>query len=150
MNTVLYLSASGATYETDAYTPADITRLVRGHGLHSLSSSDLQFDFWFSPVLTGCQRRVNHVATELLLATTGFTPKDVPMLRGAVVVATHDGDGDLDGLSWQQLDALVARHRAVSKRDRKALRRRIARDARRHPVMDPAITPQAGRPHAPA
>jgi len=148
MNTVLYLSASGATYETDAYTPADITRLVRGHGLQSLTSTDRQFDFWFSPALLHCQRRTNRVATELLLATTGFTPKDVPLLRGAVVIATHDTDGELDGLSWQQLDTLVARHHALTKRDRKRLRRRIGRD--RLPAAEALIAPAAGRPHAPA
>ncbi|MBU8824847.1 hypothetical protein [Mycolicibacterium goodii] len=150
MNTVLYLSASGATYETDAYTPADITRLVRGHGLHCLTSTDRQFDFWLSPALPTCQRRVNRVATELLLATTGFTPKDVPLLRGAVVIASHDADGELDGLSWQQLDALVARRHQLSSRDVKALRRRIVRDARREPLAESGVFPQLGRPHAPA
>jgi hypothetical protein len=151
MNTVLYLSASGANYETDAYTSADITRLVRGHGLQSLTSSDRQFDFWFSPALPGCQRRINSSATELLLATTNFTAKDVPLLRGAVVIATHDGDGDLDGLSWQQLDTLVSRRRALSKRALRVLHRRIDRDTRRQratAVSAPA--PAFGRPHAPA
>lgn len=150
MNTVLYLSASGATYETDAYTPADITRLVRGHGLHCLTSTNRQFDFWLSPTLAHCQRRVNRVATELLLATTGFTAKDVPLLRGAVVIATHDADGELDGLSWQQLDALVAHRHALSKRDLKALRRRITRDAHRETFREAALVPSMGRPHAPA
>ncbi|KWX68032.1 hypothetical protein [Mycobacterium sp. NAZ190054] len=131
MNTVLYFSANGAVYETRAYTKADIDKLVQDQGLHCLTSADHQFDFWFSPSARGCQRRTNQFATELLMATTDFTARTVPLLRGSVVVATHDADGDLDGLSWQQLDALAAHHRAVSKRDERLLQRRILRDERR-------------------
>ena len=55
----------------------------------------------------------------------------MPLLRGGVVVATHDSDGDLDGLSWGQLDLLVQRSRSLTERDERALSRRITRDARR-------------------
>jgi hypothetical protein len=55
----------------------------------------------------------------------------VPLLRGGVVVATHDSDGDLDGLSWQQLDLLIQRSRSLTERDDRVLSRRITRDARR-------------------
>lgn len=127
MNTVLYLSANGAAYETRAYSTADITRLIHDQGLQSLTSADRQFDFWFSPSARGCQRRVNRNATELLLATTSFDAKTVPLLRGAVVVATHDSDGDLDGLSWQQLDLLALRARTLTTRDDRRLNRRILR-----------------------
>lgn len=142
MNTVLYLSAKGAVYETRAYSPADITRLIQDQGLQSLTSADRQFDFWFSPSTHGCQRRVNRNATELLLATTTLDAKSVPLLRGAVVVATHDCDGDLDGLSWQQLDLLATRSRALTKRDDRLLTRRIVR-AERHlrRATVPAATP---------
>ncbi|MGV0849063.1 hypothetical protein [Mycolicibacterium phlei] len=144
MNTVLYLSVDGAVYETRAYSPADIDRLIHNHQLQCLSSADRQFDFWFSPSTPGCQRRVNRTATELLLATTSFTPKDVPLLRGCVVVATHDHDGDLDGLSWQQLDLLGDAGRSLPNREARALRRRIDRDDRRNgfaPRRSPAPQP---------
>ena len=131
MNTVLYFSPSGAIYETRAYTKADIAQLVHDRGLQSLTSSDHQFDFWFAPSTQRCQQRANAAATEMLLATTNFSARSVPLLRGCVVVATHDADGDLDGLSWQQLDLLVHRSRALSKRDERVLARRIARDERR-------------------
>ncbi|ANI42772.1 hypothetical protein [Mycolicibacterium vaccae] len=131
MNTVLYFTASGAVYETRAYTNADISKLVQDQGLQCLTSADNQFDFWFSPSARGCQRRTNQFATELLMATTDFTAKTVPLLRGSVVVATHDSDGDLDGLSWQQLDMLAALNRSVSARDERTLQRRIQRDERR-------------------
>lgn len=130
MNTVLYFSPEGVVYETRAYTSADIRDLVDNHGLESLTSTDRQFDFWFTPSTQLCHRRVNRNATEMLLATTRFTAKTVPLLHGAVVVATHDSEGDLDGLSWQQLDVLSKSSRNITKRDDRVLNRRIARDHR--------------------
>ncbi|MBB3601139.1 hypothetical protein FHT40_000772 [Mycolicibacterium sp. BK556] len=131
MNTVLYFSTRGPVYETRAYTKADIDRLVQNHQLHCLTSTDRQFDFWFSPSTARCQSRVNARATELLLATTKFTAKSVPLLPGSIVVATHDADGDLDGLSWEQLDLLVRKNRSLSDRELRVLDRRIARHDRR-------------------
>lgn len=131
MNTVLYFSPEGVVYETRAYTSSDIRDLVDNYGLESLTSTDRQFDFWFTPSTRRCHRRVNRSATEMLLATTRFTAKTVPLLHGAVVVATHDSEGDLDGLSWQQLDILSKSSRKVTKRDDRVLNRRIARDRRR-------------------
>jgi hypothetical protein len=131
MNTVLYFSPSGVAYETQAYTTADIAELVSDYGLESLTSTDRQFDFWFTRSTQRCQRRPNRAAIRLLLATTNFTAKNVPLLRGCVVVATHDSDGDLDGLSWEQLDLLAQRNDALSKRDDRMLDRRIAQDERR-------------------
>ncbi len=131
MNTVLYFSPTGVAYETRAFSKADIADLVNDCGLESLTSTDGQFDFWFTPSTRRCQRQPNRSATELLLATTRFTAKTVPLLRGGVVVATHDSDGDLDGLSWQQLDLLVQRSRSLTKRDDRVLSRRIMRERRR-------------------
>lgn len=153
MNTVLYCSASGTVYETRAYTKADIDRLIQDQGLYCLTSEDRQFDFWFSPSTRGCQRRINRSATELLLATTQLNAKSVPLLRGAVVIATHDADGDLDGLSWQQLDLLALRSRSLSKRDDRMLNRRILREERkRHGAVQPAppVPVSCARPRATA
>ena len=131
MNTVLYFSANGAVYETRAYSTSDIDQLIQDQGLQCFSSADKQFDFWFSPSAAGCQRRTNRQATEMLMATTSFTARTVPLLRGAVVVATHDADGDLDGLSWQQLGLLAEKNSAVTAREERVLNRRIYRDAHR-------------------
>lgn len=131
MNTVLYVNPDGVVYETRAYSNADIAGLVHDYGLESLSSSDRQFDFWFTPSTRRCRRNVNRSATELLLATTRFTAKTVPLLRGAVVIATHDSAGELDGLSWQQLQLLIRHSNTVTSRDDRVLSRRIKRDARR-------------------
>jgi hypothetical protein len=56
-----------------------------------------------------------------------------------VVIATHDSDGDLDGLSWQQLDLLAAKNRMITNRQARILARRVARDARKQrPTADRA------------
>src|SRR6201991_3663417 len=139
MNTVLYFSPRGATYETQDYSKADIAGLVHDRGLACLTSTKRQFDFWFTPSARRCQRRANRRATELLLATTNFTAKTVPLLRGCIVVATHDSDGDLDGLSWQQLDDLMKKIRSLTKRDDRMLSRRIVRRFAAWPVLSLAI-----------
>ena len=152
MNTVLYFSTSGTVYETRAYTKADIDKLVLDQNLQCLTSADRQFDFWFSPTARACQRRTNQSATELLLATTTFTAKNVPLLHGAVVIATHDTDGDLDGLSWQQLDRLVARSRSLTTRDDRVLARRITREERRQQRVTAPAQPalvSCARPRTP-
>ncbi len=131
MNTVLYFSPNDVVYETRAYTNADIAELVHDCGLECLTSTDRQFDFWFTPSTRRCRRKVNRSATEILWATTRFTAKTVPLLRGGVVVATHDSAGELDGLSWQQLALLIQRSCALTRRDDRVLSRRITRDARR-------------------
>lgn len=149
MNTILYFSLNGVAYETRAYSKADIAELVNDYGLESLTSTDRQFDFWFAPSTRWCQRRPNRRATGLLLATTGFTAKTVPLLRGGVVVATHDSDGDLDGLSWQQLELLTRFSRTITRRDDWVLNRRIAHDDRRQQRSlanaDAAATRRAGQ-----
>lgn len=143
MNTVLYCSPTGAVYETQAYSKSDIAQLVHDRGLVCLTSTDRQFDFWFTPSTQGCQRRPNQMATELLLATTSFGAEAVPLLRGCVVIATHDADGDLDGLSWQQLDSLAQKNRSLTNRDARVLSRRILRDRRRRRPGTPAQAPAA-------
>lgn len=142
MNTVLYVNPNGVVYETRAFSKADIADLVSDYGLESLSSGDRQFDFWFTPATRRCQRRVNRSATELLLAATGFTASNVPLLRGGVVVATHDSDGDLDGLSWEQLDHLAKSSRSLTKREYRVLNRRFNRvdsRLRRRPATPAAV-----------
>jgi hypothetical protein len=131
MNTILYFSPEGVVYETRAYGNADIVGLVHDYGLESLTSDDRQFDFWFTPTTRRSSRKLNRSATEMLLATTRFTAKTVPLLYGAVVVATHDSVGDLDGLSWQQLALLSQRSNTLTRRDDRVLNRRINREARR-------------------
>lgn len=88
----------------------------------------------------------------MLLATTGFDAKTVPLLHGGVVLATHDSDGDLDGLSWQQLDRLIELSATITRRDDRVLNRRTGRDERRqqrdHVAEAAPIPVRAGQQHA--
>ncbi len=151
MNTVLYFSTHGPVYETRAYTQADIDRLIHDNHLQCLTSTDRQFDFWFSPSARGCQATTNRRATELLLATTKFSAKTVPLLPGGVVVATHDEGGELDGLSWQQLDLLIRRNRALTNRELRVLQRRAERHDRRRARQAPpaSVAPRSATPRTP-
>lgn len=149
MNTILYVRPTGVALETQAFSQADIAELIKDYALESLTSTDRQFDFWFAPSTQSCQDRPNRRATELLLATTLFTPKTVPLLRGGVVVATHDADGNLDGLSWQQLDLLAHRSRALTERDHRLLDRRIARLLPSRDGAQPRHQPATIRPVRP-
>jgi hypothetical protein len=131
MNNVLYFSPKGVIYQTCADSKTDIAKLVHDCGLECLTSTDRQFDFWFTPSLRKCHRRANVNATEMLMATTRFTANTVPLLRGNVVVATHNADGELDGLSWPQLDLLAQRNAVVTARQARSISRRFVRDDRR-------------------
>ncbi|GAC1404148.1 MAG: hypothetical protein NVS4B6_11990 [Mycobacterium sp.] len=73
MNSVLYFCPNGIIYETRASTKADIAQLVHDDSLETLTSTDRQFDFWFTPSIRQCHRIANRPATEMLLATTQFT-----------------------------------------------------------------------------
>lgn len=68
------------------------------------------------------------MATELLLATTRFTARSVPLLRGDVVLSSHDGVGNLAGLTDRQLDWLIDTHPTYW--EELILGRRFARDRR--------------------
>jgi hypothetical protein len=131
MNTVLYFNPGGVVYETHTYSNAEIAELVHDFGLESLTSDDRQFDFWITPTTQRCRSEVNLSATEMLLATTGFAAETVPLLRGGVVVTTHDSAGELDGLTSQQLDLLIQNSCTLTRRDDRVLSRRITRDERR-------------------
>ena len=130
MNSVLYFCPNGVIYETRVSSKDDIAILVRNDSLESLTSADRQFDFWFTPSTRQCHRMTNRCATEMLLATTRFTAKTVPLLRGGVVLASHDGEGELDGLSCKQLDLLALRNHSLTRHEHWVLDRRIARGRR--------------------
>ena len=64
-------------------------------------------DFWFSPWPGRVPRDVNRPATELLLSAGSLGASSVPLLRGRVIVMTHDGDGGLAGLADEQIRAIA-------------------------------------------
>ena len=70
----------------------------------------------------------NAMATELLLSTTLFTARDVPILRGNVVITGVDATGQPAALTDLQIHALASS--ALSKREQRILARRFYRDMR--------------------
>ncbi|GAC1400068.1 MAG: hypothetical protein NVSMB60_13080 [Mycobacterium sp.] len=108
---------------------ADIAELVHEDRLESLTSTDCTVDFWLTWSLHLSHRQVNRTATELLLATTRFSARDVPLLRGNIVPASHDYDGSLAGLTDAQIRWLVDVE--PSRRDEWTLARRFSDNERR-------------------
>lgn len=64
-------------------------------------------DFWFASWPGPVPRDVNRPATELLVSAAQFRPRTVPLLRGRVMLVSHDADGALAGLSDDQIKAVV-------------------------------------------
>jgi hypothetical protein len=64
--------------------------------------------FWFSPPTRLAPDDVNRPATELLLAATRFTAPTVPLMRGRIVLTSHDSSGNPAGLEdWSARRAIL-------------------------------------------
>jgi hypothetical protein len=140
---MLHASQNGNLYRVELEGIADIANLVHEDRLESLTSTDCTIDFWLSSSLDVSRRQVNRTATELLLATTQFTARNVPLLRGSVVLAGHDSDGTLAGLSDAQTRWLVEIE--PTRRDEWILARRFSDDERRR-CQGPEIEAQHRTP----
>jgi hypothetical protein len=66
-----------------------------------------RLDFWFSRWPGPEQRAVNRPATELFMYAAKLRPRTVPLLRGRVIVVSHNSDGALTGLTNEQINAIV-------------------------------------------
>jgi hypothetical protein len=136
---VIHLIPHGVVDAIRIRSVADIAEVVRDRYVDSLTSADGRINFWFSPSLRESQV-LNRRATELLLLATGFTASTVPLLRGQVLLASHDSSGSLTGLTDDCLDQLQRPH-TRSWRDRWVLERRFKNDAQ---ARRGGATPQAG------
>lgn len=107
---ILLAGHNGSLYRSHITGRADIAELirVRESELENLTSTNGALDFWFTTSLHPAHWRINEYATEMLLTTTTFTGRTVPLLRGTVVIATHTPRGDISGFTEQQLNQLVA------------------------------------------
>lgn len=125
---MLHASENGNLYRVELDGIADIADLVEEDRLESLSSTDCTIDFWLTPSLLLSHRQVNRTATELLLATTRFSARNVPLLRGNIVLGSHESDGSLAGLTDAQVRWLVDAE--PTRRDEWILARRFSDDER--------------------
>lgn len=113
----------------------DIAAYVGAAQVESISTTSRfgHLDFWFHP--TGqASRDVNRPATELLLAATPSTVKNVPLLRGRIVVSSHDEFGGPTSLTRQQITKMALHKNRVLDQwlldlryvvDARSLRRRL-------------------------
>jgi hypothetical protein len=125
----LHAGHDGNLYKVELDGMGDIADLVCEEHLESLTSTDGVIDFWLTPSLQPSHRRVNGTATELLLATTRFSARSVPLLRGDIVLAGHDSDGSLAGLTDAQIHWLL--NSEPSRHNKRVLAHRFSRDERR-------------------
>lgn len=101
-----------------------VAAAVSGSHWESLSSRH-GVVFWFTG--PGSESLpVNRLATQLLLATSGWSASDVPLLRGPVLVGARTAIGAPTALSMAQFEVLNA-WSLLPWRSRHTLRRRIER-----------------------
>lgn len=127
----LLASHNGQLYKRWVCSIDDIADLVRESHLEVLTSSEGRIAFWFTPSLHCAHRKVNRKATEIVLGTTRFTPRNVPLMRGIVVVTAHDSAGALASLSDEQIRSLAGLVERTPWWQDLVLSRRCALDRRR-------------------
>lgn len=147
MMRAVHASHAGDLYLVDIDPPTGIIELVRDTSLETCTTED-RIVFWFTRSTNRAFMLQNAMATELLLATTRFTARDVPILRGNVVITGRDATGHPAELNNHQLQRLT--HSVLSNREKRILTRRFTRDhhtQRRQSIAEQAAaTRSAQRP----
>lgn len=123
----IHASHNGRLYRVELQGTGDVADLVREHRLETVTTRAGDV-FWFTPATHSSHTQVNRRATELLLATTTFTARQVPLLRGNVVITGIDTHGDPTGLADPQLHYLASVE--PDARELWVLSRRYTRDHR--------------------
>jgi hypothetical protein len=126
---VLHASHNGRLYRAHVRGVADIADMVREQQLETLSTADRRASFWVAGHFTHVQY-VNRTATAIYLAATGFTAREVPLLRGNVVITGTDEAGELASLGEEQMTLLI--NADPSTCDERTLGRRFWRDERQN------------------
>ncbi|OKH81385.1 hypothetical protein EB73_29180 [Mycobacterium sp. SWH-M3] len=122
-----HASHTGDLYLVDIEPPHGIVELVRDTSLETCTAED-RIVFWFTRSTNRAFMLQNAMATELLLFTTRFTARDVPILRGNIVITGRDGTGNPAPLNNHQLQRLT--HSTLSRREKRILTSRFTRDRR--------------------
>ncbi|GAT01199.1 hypothetical protein [Mycolicibacterium fortuitum] len=138
---VLHASHNGVLYKRHIANIDDIADLIRESDVETLTSADGRTDFWITPSTRPANRRINRKATEIFLATTGFTAKNVPLLRGIVVLTAHGTTGAPVTMTDAHLTGLADTVGTASWRDALILAVRYARDERRQRRAEQAVQP---------
>lgn len=108
MHEALLASHNGVFYTFTFKGIEGVQNWVRERDIEALTSSCGCFDFWTSPLLRrGGLQPVNRAATKILVGATRFSGADVPLLRGPIVITSHDHAGDVIGLTPEQIIELI-------------------------------------------
>ncbi|WP_006243989.1 hypothetical protein [Mycolicibacterium tusciae] len=124
----IHASHNGRLYKVELQGTGDIADLVREHRLETVTAQLITTVFWFTPATHSSHTQLNRRATELLLATTTFTARQVPLLRGNVVITGINANGHPARLTDPQLHYLAGVE--PNARDLWILSRRYTRDHR--------------------
>jgi hypothetical protein len=126
--TTLHASHNGEFYCTVLHDLLDVAELIRQspRRLESATTAHGSLIMWFDP---RSRSLVNKHATELLLATTTFSARQVPLLHGDVVITGRDAQGRPDSLTEEQIQHLVNYEPGITQA--RTLSRRVARAHRR-------------------
>lgn len=120
-----HASHTGDLYLVDLDPPIGIIELVRDTHLESCSALN-GITFWFTRSTSRAFRLHHALATELLLASTRFTAREVPIMRGNIAITSRDETGQPAALNPHQIDLLT--HYVLRERDKRVLGRRFNRD----------------------
>ncbi|KMO69785.1 hypothetical protein [Mycolicibacterium chlorophenolicum] len=129
MHEALLASHNGVFYTFSFESIEGVQNWVRERDIEALTSSCGRFDFWTSPLLRrGTLQPINRAATKILVGATRFSGADVPVLRGPIVITSHDQAGDIIGLTPEQIIQLIElSYRLPRQRDVWALEWRLGR-----------------------
>lgn len=105
MYSALLISASGDMQELTVYSVDAVAAVVGDRWVDCLTSSDGMLDFWFGSA-TSARGGPNRRATGLLVTTSGFSARTVPLLYGSVLVCSRSSEGRLLGLTGEHRERL--------------------------------------------
>lgn len=84
---------------------ADIANGIRADDVASLSAGC--YDFWVTSSLEPFHRRTNVLATKIFYRANEFSARQTPLLSGVVVITGRGVDGQLVGLTDEEIQAFV-------------------------------------------
>jgi hypothetical protein len=124
---VVLASHNQRLYRAAIDSTEDIADLVGDRHYESLTTAS-GYQFWFAATSRG-SGRPNGPATKLLFVHQGLPPRVTPLLRGKVLIARRTAAGSPDGLTAEQVCALLTPLDAISRRHELAIERRLRRAA---------------------
>ena len=122
-----HASHTGQLFLVDLHPPHGITELIRDTQIETCTTQH-RLAFWFTRNSYRPLTHPNATATEILLTATRFTARNVPILRGDIVITGIDANGQPATLTHLQTH-LITRSMCTT-REQHILARRFSHDTR--------------------